>query len=155
MATAAHVTARTQPRARAAVRAAVASRLQTLACGAAFGVLLGLSIALVGARRFTQSSAGSSSSSSSSSSQQQARALIRGGEGAAASPPQQQQKAGTLLKDVVWAAHDPVAGQIATDLWLRRDLTVYVLPSAAPRDSEHFFRKLLPGLLEHPRYENN
>lgn len=133
-------------------RAAATSRLRTLACGMAFGILLGLSIALVAVRWSTpQSVVGSSGGLGSSSSQ--ARVLIRG-----SLPPQQEGgeliEPGSLLKDVAWAPHDPLAGQISTDLWLRRDLRVYVLPTAQSRESGHFFRKLLPGLLEHPRYDD-
>lgn len=134
-------------------RAAVTSKLRTLACGTAFGIVLGLSTALVAVRWSTQSVLGSSGSFGSNSSSSQARVLIRGSQS-----PQQEGgeliEPGSLLKDMAWATHDPLTGQITTDLWLRRDLRVYVLPTAEPRESGHFFRKLLPGLLEHPRYDD-
>lgn len=135
-------------------RAAATSRLRTLACGTAFGILLGLSIALLAVRWSTPQSVVGSSGGLGSSSSSQARVLIRG----SLLPPQQEGgeliEPGSLLKDVAWASHDPLAGQITTDLWLRRDLRVYVLPTAQSRESGHLFRKLLPGLLEHPRYDN-
>jgi hypothetical protein len=123
--------------------------LFTLACGVALGFLLGQSTS-------SGCGGGDSRSSGSGGSRSRSRALIRRADEHDWATPAlvaASDGAPSLLKGVAWAAHDPLSGQVATDLWLRRDLTVYILSpmKTLRRDSKYFLRKLMPGLLEHPR----
>ena len=125
--------------------------LLTLAFGVALGFLLGQS---------TNFEGGSSSSSGGGGggggrSRNRSRTLIGGDEHSWAAPAAVAASDGglPLLKGVAWAAHDVLASQVKTDLWLKRDLAVYILPpmKTLRRDAKSFLRKLMPGLLEHPR----
>lgn len=133
--------------------------LLTLACGVVLGTLIGLSWGGL----FVATGAGGSSSGSIDSGGGGAT-LMRGGDSEQQQPqqkPQQQQQHSPMvqavtsapLRDVAWAAHDPLARQVTTDLRLRREMVVYVLPTATARENKEqsFFFRLLPGLLEHPR----
>lgn len=143
-------------------RGGLPSRLLMLACGATVGFLAGVSIAWLGGSSHLARSSGSSSDDSSSGSQsRRSQALIRGGGDGPSSPPPYDagaeaddvSTARAPLQGVAWAAHDPVAGKVATDLWLWRDLTVHILPGTPPPEAMvGFLTRLLPGFLEHPRW---